>query len=97
MEQPMTKLIDALSARTHFGELMKQAEQKKLRFLVSRRGKPKVVILGVEDYLKNIVKKDELLADVQLSAREAGLDQLSDQEIEAEIQAYRKDKRQGKQ
>ena len=96
MEKPMTKLIDALSARTRFGELMEQAEQKKLRFLVSRRGKPKVVILGVADYLKNIVKKDELLAEVQLSAQRAGLDQLSDKEIEAEIKAYRKAKSQGK-
>lgn len=40
----MTKLIDALSARTRFGELMEEAEKGKTRFLVSRRGKPKVVI-----------------------------------------------------
>ena len=32
-----TKLVDALSARTHFGEMMDEAEKEKTRFLVSRR------------------------------------------------------------
>lgn len=90
---PVTKLIDALSARTNFGDLMEQAEKKNLRFLVSRRGKPKVVILSVEDYLKNIIKQPKLLTGIQLSARKAGLDRLSEEEIQAEIQAFRKSKK----
>ena len=36
----MTELIDALSARTHLGEVMKEAEKESTRFLVSRWGKP---------------------------------------------------------
>ena len=60
--KPMTKLIDALSVRTRLGEVMEEAEKENTRFLVSRRGKPVVVILGVEDYLRNVVKKNELLA-----------------------------------
>ena len=48
-----TTLIDALSARTRFGELIEKAGTESIRYLVSRRGKPKVVILGIEDYLKN--------------------------------------------
>jgi len=87
-----TKLIDALSARTHFGGLMKEAEKGKTRFLVSWRGKPNVVILGVEDYLRNIVKQPEILTAIQLSANKAGLDKMSDEDIEAEISAYRRSK-----
>jgi prevent-host-death family protein len=86
----ITKLIDAISARTRFGELMEEAEKGKTRFLVSRRGKPKVVILGVEDYLKNVIKQPEILTTIQLSAKKAGLDRMSGQEIEAEISAYRR-------
>ncbi len=89
----MTTLIDALSARTQFGRIMNEAEKKNVRFLVSRRGKPKVVILGVEDYLKNIVKQPKLIANVQISGKEAGLDRLRDAEIEAEIRAFRKTKK----
>ena len=88
-----TRLIDALSARTHFGEVMEKAEKENVRYLVSRRGKPKVVILSVEDYLKNVVKQPELLTRIQLSAKKAGLDALQDSEIEAEISEYRKAKR----
>lgn len=88
----ITKLIDALSARTRFGELMEEAEKGKTRFLVSRRGKPKVVILGVRDYLKNVIKQPEILTTIQLSAQKAGLDKMSDKEIESEIADYRRSK-----
>jgi prevent-host-death family protein len=88
-----TTLIDALSARTRFGELMEKAESESMRYLVSRRGKPKVVILGIEDYLKNIIKKDELLVEVQLSAKLAKLDKMTTAEIDSEIVSYRKSRK----
>ncbi len=71
---------------------MEEAEKGKTRFLVSRRGKPKVVILGVRDYLQNVIKQPEILTTIQLSAKKAGLDKLSDEEIDAEIDAYRRPK-----
>ena len=85
----MTQLIDALSARTRFGELMDETDKEQKRFLVSRKGKPMVVILGVEDYLKNIVGQNELLTRIQTGASELGLDKMSDDEIDFEIQAVR--------
>jgi len=88
-----TRLIDALSVRTRLGEVMEQAEKENVRFLVSRRGKPKVMILGVEDYLRNVLKKDQLLAEIQLDAQKAGLDKLDEGEIESEIQSHRRAKR----
>jgi prevent-host-death family protein len=92
----MTKLIDALSVRTHLGEVMEEAQRENTRFLVSRRGKPAVVILGVEDYLRNFVKKDGLLAEIQLSAKKAGLDKMTETEIETEIRSYRRSKTRAK-
>ncbi|SPJ14514.1 Prevent-host-death family protein [Syntrophobacter sp. SbD2] len=94
--KPTTKLIDALSVRTRLGEVMEEAEKENTRFLVSRRGKPAVVILGVKDYLKNIVKKNELLAEIQLGAKKAGLDKITDKEIDSEILSYRRSKKQNK-
>lgn len=89
-KKPMAKLINALSVRTRLGEVMEEAEKENTRFVVSRRGKPAVVILGVEDYLRNIVKKDELLAEIQLGAQKAGLDQMTDEEIDTEIRSCRR-------
>jgi len=58
--------IDALAARTRFGEPMNRVEKENVRFMVSRRGKqPSAVILGVEDYLKHIVQQPELLTRIQ--------------------------------
>ena len=54
--------------------------------------KPKVVILSVEDYLKNVIKQPKILTTIQLSAQKAGLDKMSDREIEAEITSYRRSK-----
>lgn len=87
----MTKLIDALSARTHFGALLAETEKKQTRFLISRRGRPKAVVLSVEDYLRNIVKSPEMLATVQLGAQKSGLDTTTDDEIIAEVVSYRKE------
>ena len=91
--KPITKLIDALTARTRFGELMDQVDADQVRFVVSRRGKAKVVILSVRDYLRNVVKQPELLTTIQLSAQEAELDNITDREIDAEIAAHRKSKK----
>ena len=49
-----------------------------------------MIILGIEDYLKNIVKQPNLITNIQISAKEAGLDHLRDTEIEAEIKNFRK-------
>jgi prevent-host-death family protein len=95
-KKAVTKLIDALSVRTRLGQVMEEAEKENTRFLVSRRGRPAVVILGVEDYLRNIVKKNELLAEIQLGAQRAGLDKITDKEIDSEILAYHRSKRQNK-
>ena len=86
----MNKSIDALTARTQLGSVMRKAEKNKTRFIVSRRGKPSVVILSVEDYMKNIVKQSTLLAEIQTDSVAAGLDAMTDAEIDKEIAAARK-------
>ena len=80
----MTQLIDALSARTRFGELMQRAVQENIRFLVSRRGKPAVVIMSVDDYLKNVLKKPTLLTEIQQKGSAPGFKEKLADEIKAE-------------
>jgi len=91
-----TKLIDALQARVRFGEVMEEVEKRNTRFLVSRRGKPKLVMLSIEDYLKNILREQGLLAEIQLTAEEKGLIRITSEEIDSEIRAYRRDKKKRK-
>src|SRR5271157_2068881 len=90
------KTIEALEARVHFGSVMTEVEKSNTRFLVSKRGKPKMIMLSVNDYLKNIAKEDRLLTEIHFKAKEAGLDKLTSKEIEAEIHAVRRQKTAGK-
>ena len=57
--------------------------------MISKRREAKTVILGVEDYLKNIVKQPEALAKLQKQAEKAGTNKLTLEEIEKEIKAFR--------
>lgn len=87
----VTKSISALIARTQLGQILERVSQKKDRFLISKRGEAKAVILGVEDYLKNVVKQPEALTKLQKWAEKAGTNKLTLEEIDQEIKAFRSD------
>lgn len=44
------KIIPAMEARTHFGEIMKKTVVKKVNFIVEKAGIPMVAILDVQSY-----------------------------------------------
>jgi hypothetical protein len=52
-----------------------------------------VVILSVEDYLENVRSAPDWLREAWAGARKRGLDKLTMDEIDAEIGAYRREKR----
>lgn len=85
----VTKSISALIARTQLGQILERVSKDKARFLISKRGEAKAVILGVEDYLKNIVKQPEALTKLQKQAEKAGTNKLTLEEIDREIKAFR--------
>lgn len=89
----MTKKITALTARTQFGQIMNRAVEKQERFLVDRRGEPAVIIMSVDDYLETIAPEDTALKKIRDQAKRTGLDRLTMEEIDAEIAAYRREKR----
>jgi prevent-host-death family protein len=89
----MSRRVDAHVARTQFGQLMDRAVRDKERFVVDRRGEPAVVILSVQDYLESVASAPEWLRKSWEGAKKRGLDQLSTEEIDAEVGAYRREKR----
>jgi len=85
----VTKSISALIARTQLGQILERVSKNKDRFLISKRGEAKAVILGVEDYLKNIVKQPEALTKLQKQAEKTGTNKLTLEEIDREIKVFR--------
>ena len=89
----MTRKVTAHIARTQFGQIMDRAVRNDERFLVDRRGEPAVIILSVANYLKNVAPEDKAIKAMRDSAKRAGLDKLSLEEINDEIAGSRRDKR----
>ena len=46
----MTKEINALELRKHFGEIMEQVRYQKEPYIVKRNGRPMIVLLDIEAY-----------------------------------------------
>ena len=84
-----TKTLPAFLARTQFGQILERVSEHHDRFLITRNGEAKAVILGVEDFLQAVAKTPESLAALQEQAQSSGAARLSLEEIEAEIAAVR--------
>ncbi len=89
---PVTKSLSALIARTQFGQILERVSQRGDRFVVTKKGEAKAVILGVEDFFRAVVKTPKALAALQEQARRRGTTRLTLEEIEAEIAAVRRTK-----
>ncbi len=89
----MSRRVDAHIARTQFGQLMDRAVRENERFVVDRRGEPAVVILSVQDYLDSVQSAPDWLKEAWAGAKKKGLEKLTMDEIDAEIDTHRSEKR----
>ncbi len=89
----MTKNVPAFIARTQFGQILERVSQNNERFVVTKKGEAKAVILGVEDFLQAIAQTPESLAALQREAQKSGANRLTLEEIEKKIDAVRRSKK----
>jgi prevent-host-death family protein len=93
MEGTMNRRIDAHMARTQLGQVIDRAVEYNERFIVDRRGEPVVVILSVQDYLASVPTAPEWLREAWAGAKKRDLEKLTMDEIDAKINALRREKR----
>lgn len=86
----MTKNIPAFIARTQFGQILERVAKNNERFVVTKKGEAKAVILGIEDFLRATGETPESLAALQAEAHASGASKLTLEEIEEEIAAVRR-------
>lgn len=89
----MDRRIDAHLARTQLGQIMDRAVRDNERFIVDRRGEPAVVIMSVADFVRTVSPPPNWLAKAWAGAKRRGLDRLTAEAIEAEIDAHRREQR----
>jgi len=72
---------------------MKRATENDERFMVDRRGQPQVIIMSVNDYIKTIAPPPKVLQEIWADSKRKGANKLTMRQINAEIAAYRREKR----
>ena len=88
----MNRRIDAHVARTQLGQIMDMASKNNDRFVVDRRGEPTVVIMSVQDFIRTAAPPPDWLQKAWAGAKRRGLDTLTLNDIDAEIDAARQEK-----
>jgi prevent-host-death family protein len=92
--KPVAQIVTALTARTHFGQILKRAHRNKERFVVGKRGEPQVVIMGIQEYLQNFARPLPAVAEIRREAASKGTHRLTLREINREIARYRRERKQ---
>ena len=86
--------ISAAKARSSLGQIIRRASGKNSeRFVIGLRGGPKVIVMGLEDYLGLLVPVDPLMAEFHAISVANGNDKMTMEEIDAEIAACRAEQR----
>ncbi len=88
----MERRIDAHIARTQFGQIMDLAIRQNERFIVDRRGEPAVVIMSVQDFIRTAAPPPDWLQKAWTGAKRRGLDVLTPDDVNAEVEAHRAEK-----
>jgi hypothetical protein len=88
----MTQQITADAVRTKFNQIAQRAQRSGMRFFVSGEGET-VVLLSLEDYYANILKRPAALARLQAAAKRRGLARTPLRKINSVIRQVRKSKR----
>jgi prevent-host-death family protein len=94
VSRPITQVVSALTARTQFGQILRRAGKNKERFVVGKHGEPQVVIMGIEEYLRNFAKPLPVVEEIRQEAKAKGLDKMTMREINREIKRYRRERKQ---
>jgi hypothetical protein len=88
----MDRRIDAHIARTQLGQIMDLAVKNNERFIVDRRGEPAIVIMSVQDFIRTAAPPPDWLKNAWAGAKRRGLETVTLDDINAEIDAYRHEK-----
>lgn len=92
---PPVQIVGSKELRRDLTGMLGSIRATDARFLVTVKGKPRAVLMGVEDYVQGVLgeKPDALLVALQEDARRAGADRLTMRDIDREIAAVRRAKR----
>ena len=91
--KPMSNVISALTARSQFGQILEEVEKDRRSFVIEKRGSPKAILLGIQDYIRLAAPEPEILKKLGEVSVRRGTDKLSPRQIERVIKLARANRR----
>ena len=86
-------VVSALTARSQFGRILRDVDEKERSFVVEKRGAPKAVILGIKDYIRLAAPEPEILRIIGERSKRNKTDGITMSEIDSIIAKARKARR----
>lgn len=87
-----TIVVSAPQARSHFGDLLGQVEDKRRSVVIERHGAPKAVLLSIRDYVRLAAPEPEVLRLIGEESKRKGTDKLTSRQVDQVIKAARSKK-----
>jgi prevent-host-death family protein len=88
-----TIVVSALTARSHFGKLLRRIDVERRSLIIEKRGTPTAVLLNIRDYVKLAAPEPEVLKIIGDEARQNRTSALSSRQIDLVIKAARAEKK----
>ena len=82
-------VISALRARASFGKLLSRVEKDRHSLIIEKRGRPRAVLLGLQDYVRLAAPEPEILRLIGEESEARGTSSLTPAEIAKVIGAAR--------
>jgi prevent-host-death family protein len=83
-------VITALDARSNFGRVLRRVEQEGRSVVIEKRGRPRAVLMSIQDYVRLAVPEPEVLRVIGVESRRKKTNKLSSAQIDRIIKAARR-------
>ena len=82
-------VISVLEARTNFGRILRDLDERQSTLVIEKRGVPRAILLSIRDYVRLAAPEPQVLKAIGEESKRKGTDKLSSREIDAVIKAAR--------
>jgi prevent-host-death family protein len=89
----MSNVISALTARSRFGQILEEVDKQRRSFVIEKRGSPKAILLGIQDYIRLAAPEPEILRRLGEASTRRSTDKLTMRRIDRVIKAARAKRR----
>jgi len=94
-KKPRSNAVSVESVQSKFDSVLKQASEENERFVVYSGVKPKVLIIGINDYFQTFGPQEEILDIIGEKSRQRGTDKITMDETDDEITKDRLERQKG--